>query len=518
MDLDLTPKKYKRKTNTRKRNRTPRILKNWHNPFQLAIVGVTVIAFVGTTVVELVKDRRSYAEQFALARKLANEAGTLNKEAISVHGELQNLIEGVTLKEKSDREVALESRLEELNSQIDNLFLQVNNCYAAIPFRYQVKSSVQQWFVGFTRRYIDAALAQKDYEQARLWFNASHVNTLLMDTRAKVSGNGRLEIDVGNRIEQAVVIPIKSDGPRLVPCDPLRKSSEFPLVVSDIEKGSYLVWTTLTNGTFSAFPLYVDHGEDKHVKLLAPAAIPDGMVHVPGGSFFCGGKESPIYRYHTAELEPFFIKQKEVTVGEFLEFWLSLDGLEMRKACMSRIRIEEDGPLQDAWDENGQLFDDRLNVEYPVVGISIEAATAYCDWLGEKLGRVVRLPTAHEWEKAARGVDGRTYPWGYDFLPEADLALSMGNPKGKSRYLLWAPPGSFRRDVSVYSVFDMAGNVREMTSTPMPGHEGVFQIKGGSASTPTAYLACGFVSALEAVPSDIGFRYVMPLSDDGTVK
>jgi len=62
-----------------------------------------------------------------------------------------------------------------------------------------------------------------------------------------------------------------------------------------------------------------------------------------------------------------------------------------------------------------------------VVGISGEAAEAYCAWLGKRLGLVCRLPTRLEWEKAARGVDGRAYVWGNTYEP--GRALLRDNPQ-----------------------------------------------------------------------------------------
>jgi formylglycine-generating enzyme required for sulfatase activity len=508
MELDLTPKKYTQKK-APKRRRKSRLLMNWNNPFQLAILAVALIAFVSTTLVDRIRDQRGYATQLAQAETLAAEINGVEDRILSTYGELQALLDGVILKAKSADETALELRVVELKAQLDGYYAQVNGCFTAMPPRYKGKRNVRTWFAGIQQRCIETALALQDYEQARLWFNASELKQPLEALRPSIEGRGTLEINVDSRIEQAVIIPVKSDGPRMVPCDPLWKTREFPFAVSEVETGSYLVWTTLVRGTFCIYPAYIGPGKDVVLNLRAPDTVPEGMAYVPDGPFFAGGARSPIYRLHTRVLPAFFIRQKEVTVGEYLAFWNSLDDPALKEACMSRICFEAGQPPQAGWDEQGRLLDDRLSLDYPVVGIAQEAATAYCNWLSDRLGCRVRLPSAAEWEKAARGVDGRTYPWGYDFLPEADLALCMDNPKGKEKYAFWAPPGSFRRDVSAYSVFDMAGNVREMTSTPFPGCDGVFQVKGGSAWMPADAMACAFVSDAAAEISDIGFRYVM---------
>lgn len=90
--------------------------------------------------------------------------------------------------------------------------------------------------------------------------------------------------------------------------------------------------------------------------------------------------------------------------------------------------------------------------EYPAAGVSWHAAAAYCEWVGG------RLPTEAEWERAARGIDGRDYVWGEE------------QPDGVRANILteWlfdtAPVGSYSGDVSPYGVMDMTGNVAEWTS------------------------------------------------------
>jgi formylglycine-generating enzyme required for sulfatase activity len=127
---------------------------------------------------------------------------------------------------------------------------------------------------------------------------------------------------------------------------------------------------------------------------------------------------------------------------------------------------------------------------YPVVGVNLNDATTFCQWVGG------RLPTEVEWERAARGGDGRRYPWG-DTFDSSRANLGSGHP---------SPVGSFPAGASPYGVLDMAGNVFEWTATQEGGN---YVIRGGGWSK---YYFRGRVTdrgtqlAPDFANYDIGFR------------
>ena len=152
---------------------------------------------------------------------------------------------------------------------------------------------------------------------------------------------------------------------------------------------------------------------------------------VPAGAFVMGDDEElPQKEIH---VDSFYMDKQEVSLGLYGKFL---------KATSSKISSE-------FWSET----DLASHADLPVMGVSWYEADAYCRWAGK------RLPTEAEWEKAARGADGRIYPWG-DAEPTADFA-NFGKPADQPFANGLDPVTSHERGKSPYGILNLAGNVEE---------------------------------------------------------
>lgn len=230
----------------------------------------------------------------------------------------------------------------------------------------------------------------------------------------------------------------------------------------------------------------------------------DGMVLIPAGEFIRGIDEDDPLGFVWASpktdlyLPDFYIDKYEVTNSEYKGFV---------EATGHRV------PFDDRYDTIYDWIDGKYTEnldDHPVTLVDWDDATAYCQWAGK------RLPTEAEWEKAARGTDGRLWPWGneYDRFKANTIEFNVK---------MTMPVGTFPEGASPYGLMDMAGNLFEWTGDWYKGYPGtkrehpdygeLYRVtRGGTWTSPAD--PYGYTMTRTAQPMDykhrsLGFRCAM---------
>jgi len=211
---------------------------------------------------------------------------------------------------------------------------------------------------------------------------------------------------------------------------------------------------------------------------------------IPAGFFRMGSRfharENPSRVIQVAEFE---IAHVPVTVSQY-ESFLESDAIKDKRwwseAGWDWLNGQSDGwgranrRVPDGWKNQSQKS------AHPVTGVTYYEAEAYCKWIGSVKNKSVRLPTEMEWEYAARGDDGRPFPWGEDFDPR--LVNTLETEIGAT-----VEAASMPGDSSPFGVMDMSGNVQQWTTstyTPLP-HEvtpnGTLYIARGGSFNDTVF-------------------------------
>jgi formylglycine-generating enzyme required for sulfatase activity len=225
------------------------------------------------------------------------------------------------------------------------------------------------------------------------------------------------------------------------------------------------------------------------------------MATIPAGNFIMGEDyvKKAVGPKHKAFLEEYKIDRFDVTNRQYEEFVKKTGRKPPKHWIEKRVLIEKK--------------------DHPVTFVSWFDAEAYCEWKGK------RLPTEMEWEKAARGVDGRIFPWGNEFVRENANVYMLGI--GDT-----TPVGQFEKGKSPFSVYDMAGNVFQWTFDwfkPYPNNQHLdnpnygetHKVLRGGSFYDCSYYKCGpsfqafnrIALLPKTVSVSIGFRCAKRLSD-----
>jgi formylglycine-generating enzyme required for sulfatase activity len=236
------------------------------------------------------------------------------------------------------------------------------------------------------------------------------------------------------------------------------------------------------------------------------------MVCVPAGEFIMGSSDADPDAQddekpqHTVTLDAFWIDRTEVTNDRY-------------RQCVAAGACVAPEPCD--WAELTYL--DGNKGAYPVECVDWNAADAYCRWAG------AHLPTEAQWEKAARGIDGRHFPWGNDFdgskanYCDRNCGYDWKDTGGDDGHFWVAPVGSFPSGASPYGALDMAGNAWEWTAdyydagyyaaspdrNPTGPDEGYRKtLRGGASGHPAARIRTTdrFYYGIKEKGSSWGFR------------
>ncbi|MFT5584337.1 MAG: sulfatase modifying factor 1 [Cognaticolwellia sp.] len=301
-------------------------------------------------------------------------------------------------------------------------------------------------------------------------------------------------------------------------CYPIAQNLDPP-VVADADGDGFVRWDLAED------PAQADCDDQD------PTVTPQTERLVPAGDFVRGSEAglpdtTPV---KTVELGAFCVDRLERTNTQFI-------GVLEESVAAGRPNRSADGAMlydfEDddddvregiEWEQDAPVLVEGLE-QHPVVEVYWGSANAYCIWVG------LSLPTEAQWEKAARGTDGRTYPWGDD-APTCELANLRPEIQGGPCWDKTLPVGSFPLGVSPYGALDMAGNVAEWVSdwydpdyynaapdTDPPGPSDPIEsreriTRGGNfpSGPPAASTFSRYKEPENATSNGVGFRCVRPL-------
>ncbi len=299
-----------------------------------------------------------------------------------------------------------------------------------------------------------------------------------------------------------------------------------PIDLPRLDPGSYVVLLRRPEGKrWIRVPVLIQRGETSEIEVNLPEddLLCDDWVYIADGAFLAGSDmrapaSEPLVRRDVGD---YFMKVHEVTCGEYVEF---VQDVSRSGACPFGSKEKHDPHDHIPQDskgkrfavaENGEVFlteDDYFRHDIAIHQIDWRDADHYVQWLNRRgVTRdepwIYSLPTSDQWEKAARGVDGRAFTWGDQFKWNFAATWISRN----EQYHL--EPGRWKTDTSPFGVMDMVGNIREFCLEHDP-KSNRHLIRGGEESfytEPEYRLSARWGGIKREVNWDFGIRLVRTL-------
>lgn len=302
---------------------------------------------------------------------------------------------------------------------------------------------------------------------------------------------------------------IKAIEPKVIPIEAAKISAQDRAAIAAVELARKQQKRALYFSIASVISLLILVGLLVYWLYASNERNLDEQVDIPAGEFLFANGESKT-------LPEFWIDKYEVTIGQYAKFVQYLEAhptTEYDEPRQPRLKNSQMHKPDD-WDiyyknavAGKAVHSTKIDLNCPAIAVDYWDAYAYAKWKGRE------LPTEEEWEKAARGLKGFTYPWGEDFDPKkvnsgADFDQNHPDAKGAiDGYNFWNPVDKIKGDKSPFGVIGMAGNVREWTNTWDPVKRRPV-VKGGSYLSKDVRLDQRAEMDPGTVNESIGFRTV----------
>ncbi len=285
---------------------------------------------------------------------------------------------------------------------------------------------------------------------------------------------GRLDLDITGAVDEVVLATLEEHDRQMVTGSERRLPPRGvdPVIIAP---GSYILLVRAGERRLRV-PVLIRGDRETRVSIDVDAVgvHAEDEIFIAGGSATLGLESPGALSRGVSEVNvpPFFIQTFPVTFGAYLQFLETVQAEAPGRVAKLIPLAREGAPLWTAskrglvptpWhDELGMTPETWPHI--PVFGVDAHCAREYADWWSRGSGWRYRLPTEHEWEKAARGVDSRRFPWGDRF--EAVFCKMKRSRAGRS---IPEAIGAFTSDVSPYGVRDLAGGVADLCTLVTPG-------------------------------------------------